>query len=145
MKIAVRYFSRSGNTEKVAQAIAQAVGAQCGDCSEPIDEALDLLFLGGSTYGGGVDAQLRQFVEELNPAYVKRAAVFGTSALKKEPEGEISALLRGKGIAVSDGSFHCRGAFALLHRKRPNDMDLSQAAEFARLQTKNIKNTKRKV
>ncbi|MDR3138316.1 MAG: hypothetical protein LBT95_01445 [Treponema sp.] len=42
MKIAVRYHSRSGNTKKIAEAIAEAAGADAADCGRPVTEAADL-------------------------------------------------------------------------------------------------------
>lgn len=84
MNTAVRYFTRGGNTKKVADAIANAAGVEAKDCSASLTETVDLLFLGGSVYWGGIDKNLIQFIEKLDPAMVKCVAVFGTSALKKE-------------------------------------------------------------
>lgn len=44
MKIEVRYFSRGGNTKKLAEAIAKAVGAEAKTVSEPLTEDVDILF-----------------------------------------------------------------------------------------------------
>ena len=38
MKVAVRYYTKTGNTEKLAKAVADAVGAEALPISEPIDE-----------------------------------------------------------------------------------------------------------
>ena len=35
MNIAVRYYSRGGNTKKIAEAIAKAVGVEAKTVSEP--------------------------------------------------------------------------------------------------------------
>ncbi|MDR1271412.1 MAG: flavodoxin, partial [Clostridiales Family XIII bacterium] len=67
MNIAVRYFSRGGNTKKVAEAIAKAAGVEARDCSAALTEPLDLLFLGGSIYASSVDQALKDFVEQLDP------------------------------------------------------------------------------
>lgn len=83
MKIAVRFYSRSGNTQKVAEAIAKAVGTEAKKTDVSVNEPVDLLFLGGSVYWGGIDKNLRAFIESLDPAKVKCVATFGTSALKK--------------------------------------------------------------
>lgn len=131
MNTAVRYFTRGGNTKKVADAIAKAAGVGAKDCSAPLTEPVDLLFLGGSIYWGGIDKKLKQFIGQLDPAKVKCVAVFGTSALKKEPDREIERLIRSKGIPVSDQSFHCRGEFSAVHKGHPDSDDLRQAAVFA--------------
>ena len=50
MKIAVRYYTRSGNTQKLAEAVAAAVGVEALPVSEPLTEPVDVLFLGCSYY-----------------------------------------------------------------------------------------------
>lgn len=131
MNIEIRYFTRGGNTQKVADVIAGVAGATAKDCSAPLTEPVDLLFLGGSVYWGGLDKGLKQCIEQLDPAKIKCVAVFATSAIIKEPDKEIEKLLRNKGIAVSNHSFHCRGAFAAMHKGHPDSDDLQRAAAFA--------------
>ena len=63
MKIEVRYYTRSGNTKKLAQAIAQAVGTECCDTKQPLTEKTDVLFLGSSMYAGGVDEEVKTFLK----------------------------------------------------------------------------------
>lgn len=46
MKVAVRYYTKSGNTEKLALEIAKAVGVTAETTSVPISEEVDVLFLG---------------------------------------------------------------------------------------------------
>lgn len=36
------------------------------------------------------------------------------------------------GIAMAEEEFHCRGAFAVMHRNRPNEEDLKKATAFAK-------------
>ena len=50
MKIAVRYYTKTGNTKKLAEAVAKAVGAEALPISVPVDEPADILFLGNSYY-----------------------------------------------------------------------------------------------
>lgn len=132
MNIAVRYYSRSGNTKKVAQAIARAAGTEAGDCSVPLKEPVDLLFLGGAVYGARLDESMRGYIEQLNPQTVKAVALFGTSAIVKSGADQMRELLEKKKIPVLADSFYCRGSFAFMHKGRPNDEDLKQAAAFAR-------------
>ena len=131
MNIEVRFFSRSGNTKKVADAIAKAAGLQAKDCGMPISEQVDVLFLGGSVYGGGIDKSLREFIENLDQKNIKCAALFGTSAIAKNPYKEMEKMLLQKNIPIAQQRFYCRGAFTIMHRGRPNAADLKQAAEFA--------------
>ena len=55
MKIAVRYYTRSGNTKKLAEAVAGAVSVEAKDVSVPLEEKSDVLFLGCSYYAFDVD------------------------------------------------------------------------------------------
>jgi flavodoxin len=132
MNLAVRYHSRGGNTKKVADAIADAVSVNAEDCSVPITEPVDLLFLGGSVYGFGLDDATKDFISGLDASQVKSVALFGTSAIVKNGNREMAKLLEAKGISVLNRDFYCRGEFTVMHRGRPNADDLKQAAEFAK-------------
>lgn len=139
MNIAVRYFSRGGNTKKVAEAIAKAVGADAKDCSHAMNEPVDLLFLGGSVYGFGLDDSIKNYIAQLDANKVKAVALFGTSAIIKTGNQEMAKLLKEKGIRTLDKDFHCSGAFTVMHRGRPNAKDLEQAAAYARSVIKELR------
>ena len=131
MKVAVRYVSRSGNTKKVAEAIAKAIGTEAKDCSFNLEEEVDVLFLGGSVYWGGIDKKLKKFIQELDVSHIKYAVTFGTSSIKKEADKEAENLLRSRNITVADHIFHCFGSFSALHKDQPNEEDLKKASAFA--------------
>lgn len=132
MRIAVRYFTRGGNTRKVAEAIAAAVSARALPMDTPVTEAVDLLFLGASVYAGGVDAAVKTYIGKLPVGLVGKVAVFSTAAVKTSAYPQLQKLLAQRGIAVSAREFHCRGQFAAFHKGRPNEQDLQSAAAFAR-------------
>ena len=48
MKTAVRYYTKTGNTKRLAEAIAQAAGVDAQPISVPLTEPVDILFLGNS-------------------------------------------------------------------------------------------------
>lgn len=131
MKIAVRYHSRSGNTEKLARAIADAVGAQALPVSVPLGERVDILFLGSAVYAAGIDEAVKTFVAE-NSGSIGTIVNFSTAAVAESTYKQVQKLASAHGIPMSDREFHCRGAFAFLHRSRPNAEDLRSAAAFAR-------------
>ena len=62
MKAAVRYYTRSGNIKKLAEAIAKAVGVEAKTVDEPLREDVDILFLGSSVYAYGVDDSIKNFI-----------------------------------------------------------------------------------
>ena len=62
MNIAVRYYSRSGNTKAVADAIAAAAQVQAVSVDQDdaaITEPVDVLFIGGALYAYGLDSSLK--------------------------------------------------------------------------------------
>jgi len=133
MKIKILYHSRSGNTRKVAEAMAKALNVDAGQVPPgyPI-ENLDLLFLGGGIYMGKIDSKLEYFISTLNPGRAKNVAVFGTSGGPDNGIKRIKELLSKQGVNVIDESFLCKGRyFFFFCRKYPSDEDLKNAQEFA--------------
>lgn len=131
MSTAVRYLSKSGNTKKIAEAIADAVGTQAKPIPDAIGEEVDLLFLGGAIYGFGIDESLKDYISTL-PSTIQRVAVFSTTAVVPSAYPQISTLLKEQGLTVCEDEFHCWGKFSFTHRGRPNDDDREHAAAFAR-------------
>lgn len=132
MKTAVRYYSRSGNTKKIADAIGNAVGVPAKTVDEALTEPVDLLFLGGAVYGGKIDSNIERFIETLAPDKVKSVAVFSTAMGKKPIFSQIKEALDKKGIDVKEAPFHCQGQFMLFNKKRPNEQDCMEAADYAK-------------
>ena len=131
MKIEVRYYSRGGNTKKLADAIAKAVGVEAKTTAEPLTEDVDILFLGSSVYAYGVDDEIKRFIESIQVG-VGKVVNFSTAALVKSTYKQVGKLLAAKGIPQAKEEFYCKGSFGALHKGRPNDADCAAAAEFAR-------------
>ena len=132
MKVAVRYYTKTGNTEKLAKAVADAVGAEALPISEPITEPVDLLFLGNSYYAFSIDPEVRDYVRSLDSSKVKRIVNFGSAAMLNSTWKKVKAEADRVGIKMDDREFHCKGEFKGLHKGRPNEDDLKKAAAFAR-------------
>ena len=131
MNIAVRYYSKGGNTKKVAEAIAKAVGVQAKTVSEPLEEDVDILFLGSAPYAFDVDEEVKKFIGGINVS-VGKVVNFSTAAVIGSTRKYVEKLFAEKKIPVAKEEFSCRGAFAILHKGRPNENDLKSAADFAR-------------
>lgn len=131
MTIAVRYYTKSGNTKKLADAIADAVNVQAQDVSVPLTEKADILFLGSSVYAGGVDDAVKVFLKE-NASNIGRIVNFSTAAAVSSTYKMVKKLAAENGIEMSEDEFHCRGSFMFMHRNRPNDADLAKASAFAK-------------
>ena len=124
MKVAVRYYTKTGNTKKLAEAIASAVGAQALPLSAPVDEPVDVLFLGNSYYAFSIDPEVRSFVRSLDRSKVGRIVNFGSAAMLNSTWKKVKA--------EAEREFHCKGEFKGLHKGRPNGDDLKAAADFAK-------------
>ena len=131
MKIEVRYYTRSGNTKKLAEAIAKAVGAEAKTVEEPLREDVDILFLGSSVYAYGVDDSIKKFISNIDVT-VGKVVNFSTAALIKSTYKQVGKLLAEKGIAQAEEEFYCKGSFGPMHKGRPDDKDCKAAAAFAK-------------
>ena len=127
MKIAVRYYSRSGNTKAVAEAIAKEVGVEAVSVDQSdaaLSEPADVLFVGGALYAYGIDDHLKEFLQALKKEDTKKAVVFSTSWLSKHAIDLIKSGLSEAEIPVADEFFYVRG--------KPKDTQLKEAAAFAK-------------
>ena len=132
MKIAVRYYTKTGNTKKLAEAVANAVGAEALPISVPVAEPVDILFLGNSYYAFSIDPEVREFVKSLDKDKVGRIVNFGSAAMLNSTYKKVKAEADKVGIPMDEREFHCKGEFKGIHKGRPNADDLKAAAEFAR-------------
>ena len=132
MKIAVRYYTKTGNTKRLAEAVAEAVGAEALPISTPITEPVDILFLGNSYYAFSIDPEVRDFVKSLNKDLVGRIVNFGSAAMLNSTYKKVKAEADKVGIPMDEREFHCKGEFKGLHKGKPDESDLKAAAEFAR-------------
>ncbi len=131
-KAAVRYFSKTGNTRKLAEEIAKTTECKAQTTDKPVKEEVDVLFLGASVYWGGIDKQVKDFIRSLDAKKIKKAAVFSTSALAERAYPQISKLLQAQGIPTVKKNFYCRGQFKALHRNKPDAEDLKAVREYAK-------------
>ena len=132
MKIAVRYYTKTGNTKRLAEAIAEAVGAEALPLNAPIEEPVDILFLGHSYYAFTIDPEVREFIRKLDKNSVGRIVNFGSAAMLNSTYKKVKAEADKAGIRMDEREFHCKGEFKGIHKGRPNEKDLAAAADFAK-------------
>ena len=132
MKVAVRYYTKTGNTKKLAEAIAAAAGVEALPLSTPVDEPVDVLFLGNSYYAFSIDPEVRGFIRSLDSCKVGRIVNFGSAAMLNSTWKKVKAEADKAGIAMDEREFHCKGEFKGLHKGRPNEADLNAAEDFAK-------------
>ncbi len=131
MKIAIRYYTKTGNTKKLAEAIGSAINVEAKTVDEPLTEDVDILFLGSAVYAAGIDSKIKDFIANIN-VNVGEVVNFSSAALIESTYSQVKKQVEAKGLKMSEDEFHCRGAFKFVHRGHPNDEDLKNAQEFAK-------------
>lgn len=146
MDVVLIYFSQSGNTRKVANAMAEAfLGKGHVAKSIPLKEATsavatgaDLIGFGTPCFSSQAPTPMKSFLKSLLPLDGKRAFVFATSSgAPGRVLYDMTSLLRDKGAEVLGGFLtrgqvhhpapHMIGQF----RGHPNKDDLNQVRRFA--------------
>lgn len=139
MNIKVCYHSATGNTKKIADAIADVLGTKATSVdSENISEPVDFLFIGAAVYStpgvkyGDIHPSIKKFISNLDSKKVKEAVVFCTG-FQEKANNLMKDLLENQGIKVSDKKFMCKGKFlTIFNYGHPNDRDIEDAKTFAR-------------
>jgi len=126
MKCAVRYYSRSGNTRLLAEAIADELGvpAVSVDSSDAtISGHIDVLFIGGALYAYGLDKRLVSYIRTLDGDTVGRTVLFSTTWLSKHSFDLMRKELEARGIVVAERTFYAKN--------KPTPERLNEAKAFA--------------
>ena len=142
----VLYSYHHNNTRKVAEAIADIIGADIKHPQDIKQEELNEYDLIG--FGSGIDSgrhykELLYFANELSPVEKKKCFIISTSALqgvKKVANDhlELRNKLIKKGYKVI-GEFSCKGYntnsflkyIGGINKNRPNEEDIQNAKKFA--------------
>lgn len=125
--VAVRYYSKSGNTKLLAEAIGKGAGVipiSVDEDSAKITENIDVLFIGGALYAYGLDKVMNEYLAGIDGSKVKKAVVFSTSWISKHSIDLIKKALVAKGIEVADETCYVRN--------KPNEKQMVEAEVFAK-------------
>ena len=144
MKSIIIYESvHHSNTEKIAKAMADEIGARIinvRDISVDDLDNYDLVGFGSGIYYGKVHKNIKNFVESIKSVNKQKSFVFITSGRGKDDFAEkFKELLEFYGFDVAS-TFSCKGfdTFGLLkliggiNKGRPNEEDLANARKFAK-------------
>ena len=130
MNYAVRYYTKTGNTKRLAEAVAKELGVEALTVSAPVDEKVDYLFLGNSYYAFNIDPEVRAFVASLDKNKVGKIVNFGSAAMLNSTYKKIKEAADKVGIPMDEKEFHCRGEFKGIHKGRPNENDIAEIVKF---------------
>ena len=121
MNIEIRYHSKTGHMQKMAEAVSSVLGVEAKTLDKPLSNDVDVLLLGSAVYAAGIDGKVKDFIASLEPA---------SCAILESSYAQVKKLLEARGIHVDTREFHCRGQFTMLHRGHPNDTDIANLKAF---------------
>lgn len=131
MKVAVRYYSKNGHTQKMAAAIAKEAGVKEADVWQPLEEPVDVLFLGSSVYVANLNSSVKRFLAE-NKDKIGIIYSFGSAAVLESTYAMVQKECDALGIRLATEEFHCRGQLGALHKGHPDETDIRNCAAFGR-------------
>ena len=134
MKAKIVYYSQTGNTKKVAEAIAEFLSCKAEPVASALDVGeLDVLFIGGAvyaTFNHDVNPAIKALLKALDPSRVKKVAFFSTYAFGSSV-GKLVGFAKDLGLNVPDEAFACKGRFLFFNPGAPSKKDLQKARDFA--------------
>jgi flavodoxin len=128
----VVYYSKSGNTRKVAEAIAGELKVAARDI-KTVDSIPEdaFVFLGTGCYGAVIAKEIDDFIEK-NRLAGRKIAFFTTSAFGSKTElAAMEKHVAGKGVNIV-GKYSCAGHLLTMKRGHPDQAELDEARRFAR-------------
>ena len=142
MRALVLYYSKTGNTRKVAEAIAAELDARLRTIDDPGDiAAFDLICIGTPVYLFSPAGKVKSFLRRLPRLDGKKVAGFCTMAAigAKTTFYYMGKIAQEKG-AKFIGEFACKASSGIIAgfgpkvwmKEHPNEEDLWRAKEFAK-------------
>ncbi len=117
LKPIVLYSSKSGNTEKIAREIASELNCRCEKIDKTFDSTIidldnfDLVFLGTGNYDANPNAELLNYLKEMNPKNNVDFALFmtwlGRGTTDKGVYNEVKAAVEAKGQRLLENCYSC--------------------------------------
>jgi flavodoxin len=140
----VLYSTKSGNTGKIAEAIASELNCELlrigqNNLSPIVDlNNCDLIFIGTGIHFGNPNEDMVRFLKTTNLEEPKSFAVFltwgGAGRTDKAVIAQLKMILESRGQNLIEDYYRCYGGrrFTLLRRGHPNDEDVKAAKNWAK-------------
>jgi flavodoxin len=154
MRPIIIYSSKSGNTKKIADSMANQIGCEAvritANSPQPtVDlEAYDLVLVGTGLFAGTPNEDLMRYLRNLNLKTTKLFALFitwgGAPRTDKLALTKLRTLLESKGQKVLEDHFACYGGWKgiLMKRGHPKPEEIQAAGEWAKKLVEGLENTK---
>ena len=135
MKAKVVYYTRTGNTKKLADVFAEELKCPAESTENvKFSESIDLLMIGGAvyaTYDHNYHPSIDSYIKSIKKENVKQIVVFGTYAFGISIE-KLIAMLKEQNLPVSDKIYICKGKFLFFNWGKPGRKEIQEAREFIR-------------
>jgi flavodoxin len=148
MKTLVLYSTKTGNTQKIARAIAAETNSELVQVSNPsLNENVnlvdyDLIFVGTGIRAGNPFHEMVSYLNTINLPEPKTFAIFltwgGAGKTNETVSGKVRKILESKNQNVVDGFFSSYGKWNMRKSSRPNENDINQAKIWAQNTIKNL-------
>ncbi len=148
MKALVLYSTKTGNTQKIAQAIASEINAEIIQVANPGPKSdvdlteYDLIFVGTGIRAGNPFPELVSYLNTIDLQEPKTFAVFltwgGAGKTHETVSGKVRKILESKNQNVVDGFFKSYGKWNMRKSSRPNENDINAAKTWAQNTIKNL-------
>jgi len=133
MNSAVAFYSVTGHSKKIANAVGEALQIPVYDLKKNPDIAdCDLLFLVSGIYRAAADPKMLTLLKRMDNTKVKKAALLTSSAAGVTRQRQARELLQALGIQVFVEEYTCLGTFLIFRRGHPNQQEVADAVAFAR-------------
>lgn len=131
MRVAIRYYSRTGSTKKLAHAIQDQLGVVAESLDIPIPYHVELLFLGTATYGRRMSKEVADFISTLEGRNLQVVA-FSSSVFRKSNYRFLHKKLNMVDIPLLPENFHSGNISSLFGCKNLSEADLQKVKTFSR-------------
>lgn len=142
MKPIVIYSSRSGNTQKIADAIVAELRCESKkvtkeSANDQIDlNKYDLIFIGTGIHYGNPNEDLMAFLKNCTLSSPKKIAFFvtwgGAGKTNQNIVAKLKAVLETKGQKIIEDCFFCYGGWNFLKRGHPKAEEVKAALAWAK-------------
>lgn len=129
MKIAIRYYSKTGNSQKLADAMAEVLHVTAKPVSVPLDDPVDILVLCNSLYYAEVDKHVFQFIED-NASKMRKLVNVSNGAVFESSYDQIKEACEKAGVEIAREEFHCVGQSDVSNIGHPDVQDLNDVKAF---------------
>ena len=150
MKSIVLYTTKTGNTEKLAKAISDALKTDCVNITDTTDffklnlNKYDHFFLGSGVYGGKPHKNIIKFLNQFDFQSQKIIVPFFTWLGRGKSDNDafkaIKNILNNKNQIVNENYYKCYGkSFLFIRYSHPDKNDLEKAVQWANNMVQNAK------